>query len=309
MEQELCQYLITEIIQWLLQNFIQQPIVLEEFVINENVYMYKNVTKRVDEEMILHVSSDFRFIYTFSEDMSEIRQHESSKCVVATKIDKHAFPCMRSMQHPQYIGFFKERDTKDQKHLLILIDVTTCKIIHEWKLHFYLHTDNRELCFIWDETLNILMPTRADSIFREYYPTFKEVCTNKNNKDEKNKILYVYRCHSLNFDQDIIEVHATSFIHQAQYAEYYQYEERSCCNKPNGKHYLHHSHVLHLFETNKSYVDHKIDYVCPHIVQHFICSNPLFIEKDFIIVIDSDNHYVILQSGINISTNKNCMCE
>jgi len=299
MEQELSLYLVPEIIEWLIQNFIQQPIVLADFTINAR-----------KEEMILHISSNLQFVYTFSYDASGINRYDlhSASSTLVTKLDRYAAPCMRSMQHPQYIGFFKEKNKKDQKkNTLTLVDVTTGKILHEWQLDCYLNMYYKEVRYIWDEKLNLLVPSPPYKVVIPEYATLKDVLATENIKDlfeqDKIKISHAYQCYFLSFNQDHMENRTFTFIRQRS-------SKNTHVNVIEDKiNYLHNNYILHIFKTNPSYNDHKIVHICPHVVEHYICNTPLLIEDKFIIVSCNLNRYLVLQSVLGTKNNKKCICQ
>jgi len=141
---DLSQYLVPYVSEWLVKNILQQPILLSEFI------------KLNIQDRILYISPDFHFIYTFSELNKQIYKYDlfTKEANKITIPQDGFFPFLQSIQHPQWIGFFKTNHFPF--FTLYLIDITTGETIHNWIVHDLLHGYER-FRYTWDEKLRLLI--------------------------------------------------------------------------------------------------------------------------------------------------------
>jgi len=272
MNQELYQYLVPDVAEWLIKNIIQQHTLLSEFI------------KLDTDETILYISSDFQFMYTFIKD--EIRKYDLRKenYIVMTNVEGSYI--MQSLQHPQWIGIFNETFQN-----LFLIDVTTGETLHIWKVNSVFH----DYFYSWDEELGLLIselhisPTTTEPVI----VTFNDL---KFITPEKvsDKIIYHYTCFFLNKENVTLGI---SFNVRKE-LDYIQKKETRL-----------HKNILHVFHISD---EEGIKYHCPHIINHYTSDDcDIWIQNNFRMVNINSRLYSIVQYLDNAITTrtKTCNCK
>jgi len=130
MNQELCQYLVPDVIEWLIKNIIEQPTLLSKFI-------------KYDDEFILHKTLNSQYIYTYSHS-GTVRKYDLLKseiidiCVLQ---GARCTPLFQSIQHPHLIGFLRPRNILEYEIDLIgnifeyeidLIVIDTGLVTYTW---------------------------------------------------------------------------------------------------------------------------------------------------------------------------------
>ena len=271
MYRELCQYLVTDIAEWLMTNILQQPIVLSELDLNHH------------RHRTLYISPDYHFLYAWYRFEFEIRKYnlfkqEEIQYIVMKNI-KEGIPFMQSLQHPQWIGFIV------CNKYIYLIDITTGDLIHMWTDTANDRIIRHHVNYTWDENLGLLIPLRCHHMSTVANSTLKDIQNNSIQKYPYSR-LYEFIGYFLKREETII---GKFFDFRSD--EVYT-PDTTDINLFNNITY-----VFHAYDEDEI----KIEYSCPHVI-HLYSNNDICVQKNCLIVKGCS----IVQ--LYPSTNKRCTC-
>jgi len=289
---ELCKYLFPDISQWLVKEIIQQPIILADFI------------KTDVSERMLYITPDYTFLYTFSSVKREIRMYDLSisEMISCNKVkDEYEYPFMKSIQHPQWIGFLC---LYDYEHFLKLVDIVTDEVLHTWSIrHDIAVVEYGVMSYTWDEDIGILIPLSPSSAMLTTFPlTFNDLKPKaskvlvENFIKKTKRITDQYICYALSFEDGQI---GFSFEIMTD-RDYTTSVER-------GSRYLY-KNILHIFFHDDNLL--KTEYPCPHIVNYYSnnTDKDVWVQNNFIVLTHGLQHSIV-QCLQTITNNSICNCK
>jgi len=279
---ELHQYLLPSVSEWIIKNIIQQETVLAEIIADF-----------LNNERILYLTPDCNVLYTYNSTTYSIWKYDLLNREPRIGQILPSQMLFQSMQHPYLVGF----SSNEKK--LHLLDITTNKIIFTWKLN----TDaiSEKNFYTWDEKTNLLINTNPDIINLDDAEelNFQEFAKLKLSNNKRQQYLFIkFKCNFLSLLEKNVTNESINIVSQfdASFSPEYIFS------------YV--NNMLHKFR--KFHGNHEDVYTCQHIIIHtYEKSIENYFVYNNLIVMNSKSTTTVFQYVVNsgLYCNKKCKCK